>query len=136
MIRFLLALVLGAAPAAAELPVRVAVLDAGDSAAAPLIARQLGRLESVTVLSEKVTLHSDRNLTDEDRRALAAGRAALVLLLDRKGDAFAYIDGVTGEELFRIREDTPEHLARSAFLLVEELRDAERAEAQKKPAAP
>jgi hypothetical protein len=53
-------------------------------------------------------------------------RADLLLLLGPRGDSFGYVEGPTGEELFRIREHSPDALAASARLLVEELRDAER----------
>jgi len=49
--------------------------------------------------------------------------ADVLILVDEQRDAFAYIDAQTGEELFKIREDSPDDLPRSAASLVEELRD-------------
>jgi hypothetical protein len=60
------------------------------------------------------------------REFLRRTRADLLLKLGPRGDSFAYIEGATGQELFRIREAGPAELAVSAVLLVEELRDAKR----------
>ena len=49
--------------------------------------------------------------------------ADILLLIESRRIAFGFVDAQTGEELFRIREDTPERLARSAFALVQEQRD-------------
>ena len=49
--------------------------------------------------------------------------ADILLLIEPRRNAFGFVDAQTGEELFRIREDTPERLARSAFALVQEQRD-------------
>jgi hypothetical protein len=49
--------------------------------------------------------------------------ADVLILVDEQRDAFAYIDAQTGEELFRIRENSLDDLPCSAAALVEELRD-------------
>lgn len=67
-----------------------------------------------------------RTDSEVGRRALSRALAAdILLLIDPKRNAFGFIDAQTGEELFRIREETPEQLVMSAFALVEEQRDVQ-----------
>lgn len=130
--RILALLLLSVSGALAALPVRVTVVTLGAEATATPIVAELKKLDGVEVRQVKGRLPEGRKeaeLTNEDRKALGGGIPAILLLvLSEKGDAFRYVDAVTGEELFRIREQTPEDLARSAGLLVEELRDVEKAE--------
>ena len=59
--------------------------------------------------------------SESGRRTLGRVLAAdILLLVDAGRNAFAFIDAQTGEELFSIREDTPEWLVRSADALVQE----------------
>ena len=109
-------------------PLRVAVVHTGATAPAREIVRAISRIEGIEAVSgeaDPVLARSD--VAPSDLRALGTRFAArLVLLVSPAGDAFGYVDVATGEEWFRIREDTQEELVRSAFALVEELRDAER----------
>ena len=67
-----------------------------------------------------------RTDSESGRRELSRTLAAdILLLIDPRRIAFGFIDAQTGEELFRIREDTPEWLAVSAFALVQEQRDVQ-----------
>ena len=64
--------------------------------------------------------------SESGRRTL--GRVAgadILLLIDASRNAFGFIDAQTGAELFRIREDTPELLVRSAAALIQEQRDVQ-----------
>jgi hypothetical protein len=137
MRRVLALLVLSATGVLAALPVRVTIVTLGPETTAAPIAAELRKLDGVEVRQAKGKLPEGRKeseLTNEDRKALGGETAAILLLiLSEKGDAFGYVDAATGEELFRIREETPEDLARSAGLLVEELRDTEKAEPSPSP---
>jgi hypothetical protein len=135
--RLFLVLLLGAAGALAGLPVRVGVIQLGAPEAPRLIAEEIAKLDGIEVVRETLQLKEGRketDLTNEERQALGRQwQVQLLILVDANGDAFAYVDADTGEELFRIREKTPVELASSAFLLVEELRDTVRAEAARTP---
>jgi hypothetical protein len=135
--RAFLLLLFSAVCAVAGLPVRVGVIQLGDPGSPRLIAEEISRLDGIEVVRETLKLEegrSPRSLTNGERRALGRQwRVQLLILVDPSGEAFAYVDADTGEELFRIREGTPANLARSAFLLVEELRDVVRAEERSAP---
>ena len=135
--RVLIFLLLSAPGLLAALPVRVAIVSLGAEASAVEIAAALKKLDGVEVRRTKGSLPEGREesaLTNEDRKALAGEAPVLLLLLvGAKGDSFGYVDPATGEELFRIREETAEGLVRSAYLLVEELRDAEKVEPSPTP---
>ena len=89
--------------------------------------------ELETISGVKILIRSDlRLLPGEDvqadseavRRDIGRRVGADILLLIEPGrNAFGFVDAQTGEELFRIREGTPERLARSAFALVQEQRE-------------
>lgn len=126
------------APAAAEGPdrttaraavaLRVAVYDSEGSEAEAVVTAALKKIPGIEVLGRDQIhrLLGAQEPGSTTRERLAFGRAlpADLLLLIEKGNAFAWIDAHTGEELFRIREDSAEALARSAVVLVEETRDA------------
>ena len=134
----LLLIILSSSACLASLPVRVAVLGKEAPAPTAQITEALAKLDGVEVLSrDQVERQAGKpNATAEERKALGKLLGVhLLILVDPSGDAFAYVDATTGEELFRIREDTPEKLAQSAFVLVEELRDAEKAAGRKDPPA-
>ncbi len=122
------ALLLGAASCLAAPPVRVAVLSVDPADSSAIVAKEISKLEGVAVVHQRLDPKPDQNAlsTNEGRKTLGVLFSAHLLLLVDAGNSFAYVDAGTGGELFRIREETPEALARSAFLLVEELRDAER----------
>ncbi len=114
----------------AGLPVKVAVINFGTSDSSNLVAKEIAKLDGVVVIHERLESKTEGNetLTNEERKALGVVfRSELLLVINGKGDSFAYVDASTGEELFRIREDSTASLVRSAFALVEELRDAEKA---------
>lgn len=124
----LLALLFSATAGLAGLPVKVAVIAFGPSDSSGLVAKEIARLEGVEVVHERLESKTSDVLTNEERKALGVVfRSELLLLVSPKGDAFAYVDASTGEELFRIRDESAEALVHSAFALVEELRDAEKA---------
>jgi hypothetical protein len=126
--RAVLALLLSAATSLAGLSIRVGVVSSGSPPSSALIAKQIAKLEGIEVVHGQSPFKPDQKLSDADRKALGVSlHVQLLILVDPSGDAFAYVDASTGEELFRIREKSPETLADSAFLLVEELRDAEKA---------
>jgi hypothetical protein len=134
--RALVLLLLTAGASLAGLPVKVAVVNFGPSDSSEQIARAIAKLDGIEVLHERLESRAagKETLTNDERRAFGVVfQSELLLLVSGKGDSFAYVDGGTGEELFRIREDSTESLVRSAFLLVEELRDAEKAAAEKPP---
>lgn len=120
--------------ASAAPSVRVAVFGPDAPDAAARVAVEISKIEGIEVVErgQIEMLLGEQSLGTSGRERLALGRllsADLLLLVGPKGDSFAYVDAHTGEELFRIREESLEALTRSAFLLVEELRDAEKAEA-------
>jgi hypothetical protein len=122
VLRFLGYFCLAAASSAASLP--------QDSGVTAMVLAELRQLRGVTVFErgQIQLLPHELVRTDSEagRRALSRALAAdILLLVDPKRNAFGFIDAQTGEELFRIREDTSEHLAMSAFALVEEQRDVQ-----------
>jgi len=130
--RSFLFLLLSAVSGLAGLPVRVGVIQLGASEPPRLIAEKLAKLDGVEVVRETLNLKEGRkesDLTNEERLALGrTWQVQLLILVDIQGNAFAYVDAGTGQEMFRIRENTAAELADSAFALVEELRDAVKAE--------
>lgn len=128
--RAALLLLFSAGACLAGLPVKVAVINFGPSDSSTLVAKEIAKLDGVEVVHERLESRASGNevLTNEERKALGVVfRSELLLVVNARGDSFAYVDAGTGEELFRIREASTEDLARSAFALVEELRDAEKA---------
>lgn len=136
--RLLLVLLLSAASCLAGVPLRVGVIQLGDAGAPGLIAEKVGKLEGVEVVQDTLQLkegRKEKELTNQERIAMGVkSQVQLLIVVDIRGDAFSYVDAATGEELFRIREDTPQDLANSAYALVEELRDTLKAEPQPSPA--
>lgn len=133
--RVFILLLLSAVGALAAQPVPVTIVTLGPEATASPIAGALKKLDGVDIRRIQGVLPEGRReseLTNLERKALGGDApAVLLLILTAKGDAFGYVDAKTGEELFRIREATPDDLARSAAALVEELRDAMKAAPQK-----
>lgn len=128
--RAALFLLASAATCLAGLPVKVAVINFGPSDSSTLVSNELARLEGIEVVHERLESRTgDKGpLTNEERKAMGiVFHSELLLLISEEGNSFAYVDASTGEELFRIREESAEALARSALALVEELRDAETA---------
>ena len=127
VLRFLVFLLLGVTACAAA-PLRVAVFAPEDCDAAALVTAEVSKIAGIEVVERGQVrlLLGEQALGSTTRERLALGRvlSADLLLLVAKGNAFAWVDARTGEELFRIREDTAETLARSAVALVEENRDA------------
>ena len=128
MLRFFLFLWLGVAVCAAAPPLRVAVFAPEDSDAAAVVTAEVSKIPGIEVVErgQIKLLLSEQALGSTPRERLALGRvlSADLLLLVEKGNAFAWVDARTGEELFRIREDSADKLAQSAVALVEENRDA------------
>lgn len=103
----------------------MAVFAAVDSAASLALTNGLSRIPGIVVIApEEIRRRKDASpLCDTSPRRLAMARslkADLLILVSSKENVFAWIDCTTGEELFRIREESSDHLARSAVLLVEE----------------
>jgi len=109
-------------------PLRVVVFAPLDTDAGTLMTAEVSKIPGIEVIGHrqiKLLLGAQVLVTTTHER-LALGRllaADLFLLVEPKRIAFAWIDTQTGEELFRIREDSAEALARSAVALVEEGRD-------------
>ncbi len=106
-------------------PLRAAIFAPLDSGASLALSRALTRISGIVVIPpEEIRRREDVSpLCDTSPHRLAMARslkADLLILVDSKENVFAWIDCTTGEELFRIREETADHLARSAALLVEE----------------
>ena len=127
MLRLILFLWFGAAVCAAA-PLRVAVFAPEDSDAAALVTAEVSKIAGIEVLErgQIKLLLGEQALGSTTRERLALGRvlSADLLLLVEKENALAWIDARTGEELFRIRENSAEKLAHSAVALVEKNRDA------------
>jgi hypothetical protein len=106
----------------------VAVFAPEDSDAAAVVTAEVSKIPGIEVVErgQIKLLLSEQALGSTPRERLALGRvlSADLLLLVEKGNAFAWVDARTGEELSRIREDSADKLARSAVALVEENRDA------------
>lgn len=114
-------------------PVRVAIFGPEAEDAAAFLAAEISQLDGIEVLErgQIELLLGEQSLGQGARERLALGRllaADLLLLVGKGGDSFAYIDIRTGEELFRIRENSPGQLAASAAVLVKEARETEREE--------
>ena len=109
-------------------PLRVVVFAPLDTDAGTLMTAEVAKIPGIEVIGRgqiKLLLGA-QVLASTTSERLALGRllaADLLLLVEPKRIAFAWIDTQTGEELFRIREDSAEALARSAVALVEEGRD-------------
>jgi len=127
VLRFLIILLLGVTVYAAGQPIRVAIFSPEDSDAAAMVTAGVSKIPGVEVVerSQIKLLLGEQVLGTTTRERLALGRvlSADLLLLVEKGNSFAWIEARTGEELFRIREDSAEILARSAVALVEEQRE-------------
>jgi len=128
VLRFFLFLWLGVAVCAAAPPLRVAVFAPEDSDAAAVVTAGVSKIPGIEVVErgQIKLLLGEQALGSTTRERLALGRvlSADLLLLVEKENAFSWVDARTGEELFRIREDSADKLARSAVALVEENRDA------------
>lgn len=79
----------------------------------------IGRADLRLLPGEEVRADSDEVRRDIGHRM----GADILLLIEPERNAFGFVDAQTGEELFRIREETPAQLARSAFALVQEQRE-------------
>ena len=127
MPRLFLFLLFGVAVCAAA-PLRVAIFAPADSDAAVLVTAGVSKIPGIEVVERgqiKLLLGEQAlGSTTRERLALSRVLSADLLLLVEKGNAFAWVDARTGEELFRIRENSAEKCAISAVALVEENRDA------------
>ncbi|MFZ4778266.1 MAG: hypothetical protein ACOYM3_23080 [Terrimicrobiaceae bacterium] len=108
-----------------ERPLRVAVFASEDSETTALVTKELSGVSGISLIGPgqiRSRLGGKASCdTAPQRLALARSlEADLLILVDSKQNVFAWIDCSTGEELFRIREESASRLARSAFLLVEE----------------
>lgn len=117
---------------AAVPPLRVAVFAPDATDAGALVTAEVSKIPGIMVVERDQIklLISQQVVPVSPRERLALGRllaADLLLLVEPKRNAFSWIDAQTGEELFRILEDSPAALARSAVALVEENRDAQEA---------
>ena len=125
VLRFLLCLGLTAfSCGAAPLP-HPAVFAPEDSGVAALVAADVSKIRGVKIIrrGQIRLLPGEQIATDSESGRRTLGRvlaADILLLVDTGQNAFGFIDAQTGEELFRIREDTPEWLVRSATALVQE----------------
>ena len=95
---------------------------------AELVAAEIARIPEVRVCSRSQIrlLPGEQMETGSESGRKTLGRivgADILLLVDAGRNAFGFIDAQTGTELFRIREDTPEQLVRSAAALIQEQRD-------------
>lgn len=136
--RFFLFLLLSVASCLAGEPLRVGIVRLGEPSSSRVVAEKVGKLDGVAVIQDEFKLEGGRKeseITKEERISLGLkSQVQLLIIIDIKGDAFSYVDAATGDELFRIREETPQGLANSACVLVEELRDTVKAEAKASPA--
>ena len=128
VLKFLLCLGVAAVACAAAPPLGPAVFAPEDSGVAALVAAGVEQIPGVKVFRRgQIHLLPDEQIvTDSESGRRTLGRvlaADILLLVDAGRHAFGFIDAQTGEELFRIREDTPEWLVRSAVALVGEQRD-------------
>ena len=113
---------------AAAPPLSPAVFAPDDSALAASMAAEVAKIRGVKVFrrGQIHLLPGEKIATDSESARRTLGRvlaADILLLVDAGQNAFGFIDAQTGEELFRIREDTPEWLVRSAIALVGEQRN-------------
>lgn len=138
MMRCLFLFLLSVASCLAAEPLRVGVIQLGETDSPRIVAEKVAKLEGVEVVQDTYKLkegRKDSEITKEERIALGLkSQVQLLIIVDVKGDAFSYVDAATGEEPFRIREMNSKDLANSAYALVEELRDSMKAEAQATPA--
>jgi hypothetical protein len=132
--RFFLVLLLSVASGLAAEPLRVGVIQLGETDSPRVVAEKVGKLEGVEVVQAAHKLkegQKESEVTKEERIALGLNsQVQLLIVVDINGEAFSYVDAATGEELFRIREMNSRDLANSAYVLVEELRDTLKAEAK------
>jgi len=132
--RFFLIFLFSVASCLAGEPLRVGVIQLGETDSPRAVAEKVAKLEGVEVVQDTYKLkegRKDSEITKEERIALGLkSQVQLLIIVDVKGDAFSYVDAATGEEPFRIREMNSKDLANSAYALVEELRDTMRAQAQ------
>lgn len=129
VLRFLFFLWFGVAVCAAA-PLRVAVFAPEDSGLAALVAAKVSKIRGVKAFrrGQIHLLPGEQIATDSESGRRALGRvlaADILLVVDAGRNAFGFIDAQTGEELFRIREDNPEWLVRSAVALVQEQSDVQ-----------
>jgi hypothetical protein len=101
-----------------------------DSGVAALVTAEVSKIRGVSVFrrGQIRLLPGEQIATDSESGRRTLGRvlaADILLLVDAGRNAFGFIDAQTGEELFRIREDTPEWLVRSAVALVQEQVDVQ-----------
>lgn len=109
-------------------PQRVAIFAPADTNAGMVVTAEVSKISGIEVIGQRQIklLLGEQVLATTARERLELGRllaADLLIIVEPKRIAFAWIDAQTGEELFRIREDSVEALARSAVALVEESRD-------------
>ena len=128
MLKFLIFLGFGAIACAAAPPLGPAVFAPEDSAVAALVADGVEQIPGVKVFrrGQIPVIPGGQIATDSESGRRTIGRvvaADILLLVDAGRNAFGFIDAQTGGELFRIREDSPERLVRSAVALVGEQRD-------------
>jgi hypothetical protein len=115
---------------AAAPPLGTTVFVPQDSAVVELVASEIAHIPGVRAFrrGQIHLLPGEQVGTDSEagRRTLGGVVGAdILLIVDARRNAFGFIDAQTGAELFRIREDTPEHLVRSATALIQEQSDAQ-----------
>ena len=125
VLKFLLCFLLPAVACTAAPPLSPAVFAPEDSELAASVADEVSKIRRVKVIrrGQIHLLPGERIETDRESGRRALGRvlaADILLLVDAGRNAFGYIDAQTGEELFRIREYSPDRLVRSAVALVQE----------------
>lgn len=128
MLKLLLCLGFASISCAAATPLRPGGFAPEDSGVAALVAAEVAKIPGVKVFGRGQIhlLPGERIATDTESGRRTLGRvlaADILLLVDASRNAFSFIDAQTGEELFRIREDSPDCLAWSAVALVGEQRD-------------
>jgi len=121
VLKFLHCFALTAVACAAAPPLDPAIFAPDDSA----VAAEVDKIPGVKVFrrGQIHLLPGEQIATDSESGRRALGRvlaADIVLLVDAGRNAFGFIDAQTGEELFRIREETPDRLVISAVALVQE----------------
>ena len=128
VLRFLLCFGLAAVACSAAPPLGPAVFAPEDSAVAALVAAEVSKIPGVKVFrrGQIHLLPGEPISTDRESGRRTLGRilsADILLLVDAGQNTFGWIDAQTGEEWFRIREDTPKRLVWSAVALVQEQSD-------------
>ena len=130
VLKFLHCFGLAAVACAAAPPLSSVVFAPEDSALAASMAAEVSKIRGVKVFwrDQIHLLPGEQIATDSESGRRTLGRvlaADILLLVDAGRNAFGFIDAQTGEELFRMREDTPELLVRSAVALVQEQSDVQ-----------